>query len=194
MDDNIDKKDYLVLVHSFHTTMQNSKVALAYEGDVTHQVTKAFTSLTEASLEAQKEDSNVSKKVFHVMVECLQNVSKHAEELNEAKPYPYKDGSGVFLLSKNPESYRISTGNYVSKERIPNIVSQIEVINELDKEGLKSLYKQKIKEVVITDKGGAGLGLIDIAKKTGSKLEYQFIDVNEKYSYFIFSTQIFRTN
>ena len=194
MDDNLENKNYLTLVHGFHKTMCEHEVALVYEGDVTHQITKAFTSLTEANLEARMEDPNVAKRVFHVMVECLQNVSKHAEELSGSRPYPYKDGTGVFLLGKSAKSYVVTTGNIVSKDKISQITNQIDTINNLDKEGLKTLYKQKIKEVVISEKGGAGLGFIDIAKKTGSKLEYQFMDVNEQYSFFVFSIQILRNN
>jgi hypothetical protein len=54
------------------------------------------------------------------------------------------------------------------------------------------LFKQQIKESSLSDKGGAGLGLIDIAKKTGSKLSYQFKEINELVSFFILTSTIKR--
>jgi hypothetical protein len=44
----------------------------------------------------------------------------------------------------------------------------------------------------ISEKGGAGLGLIDIAKKTGSKLSYQFKELNDEVSFFILTSTIKR--
>ena len=52
------------------------------------------------------------------------------------------------------------------------------------------MYKQQIKSGSLSDRGGAGLGLIDIARKTGKKLEYQFLTLNEEYLYFILKVEI----
>ncbi len=194
MDGKIDVKELLEFVYSFYKTMREHEVTLVYEGDVTHQITKAFTSLTEANMEAQLEDPSTQKKVFHVMVECLQNISKHAEDINQKDDSIPRGGVGIFILSKAQDSYVVTTGNVLSKDKIPQIVEMLETINRLDKEGLKDLYKQRIKEGRISAKGGAGLGFIDIAKKTGSKLFYQFLSINDEYSFFVFSTMISRTN
>ncbi len=194
MDGKIDVKEFLEFVYSFYKTMREHQVALVYEGDVTHQITKAFTSLTEANMEAQMEDPSTQKKVFHVMVECLQNLSKHAEVIGGDDSAQHKDGSGIFLLSKGDDCYNVTTGNVLSKDKVPFISQMLDDINCLDKEGLKGLYKQRIKEGRLSNKGGAGLGFIDIAKKTGSKLYYNFLSINDEYSFFVFSTQISRNN
>lgn len=194
MDDKLDKKKYLEFVYSFHKTMREHEVLLIYEGDVTHQITKAFTSLVEGNMIETEENPNVGKKVFHVMVECLQNISKHADGMQGKETYSYKSGAGVFKLSKETDTYTITTGNLIATANVPNLKNQIDTINNMDKEGLKEFYKKKIKEVILTEKGGAGLGLIDIAKKTGSPLNYDFIEVNDKTSFFIFSIQISKNN
>ncbi len=194
MDGKIEVKEFLEFVYSFYKTMREHKVALVYEGDVTHQITKAFTSLTEANMEAQMEDPSTQKKVFHVMVECLQNLSKHAETIGGGDSSHHKDGKGIFLLSKGESSYNVTTGNVVGKDKIHFISTILNDINVLDKEGLKELYKQRIKEGRLSNKGGAGLGFIDIAKKTGSKLNYHFISINDEYSFFVLSTEISRNN
>ena len=47
-------------------------------------------------------------------------------------------------------------------------------MNKHSKEELKELYKSTITNGEFTPKGGAGLGFIEIAKTTGSKLECAF--------------------
>ena len=90
------------------------------------------------------------------------------------------------------ESYNIITGNIIKNEKIPELEKSLELVNSLDKEGLSSLYKQQMKDGRISDKGGAGLGFIDIAKKSGNKLSYQFKKLNEEVSFFILTSTINR--
>ncbi len=189
---NADKKEFLEFVYSFYKSMKDQKVELVYEGEITHQITKAFTSLTETNMQINEESHSTQKKVFHVMVECLQNIGKHADCIDSSDGT--MEGRGVFLLSKNDEEYIVTTGNVLSKSKISEMEEILKKINDLDKDGLKQLYKQQIKEGRLSHKGGAGLGFIDIAKKTGNKLDYNFISLNDEYAFFIFSSKISRNN
>ena len=51
-----------------------------------------------------------------------------------------------------------------------------------------------MRETAISDKGGAGLGFIDIARKTGSPLEYHFEPLDDKNSFFLLKTSISRNS
>jgi hypothetical protein len=185
-----DIKEFLEFVYSFYKSMKDQEIKLVYEGEITHQITKAFTSLTETNMEMEEESNLIQKKVFHVMVECLQNVGKHADCITNGENR--KDGRGVFMLSKNDVKYTITTGNILLKSKISEMTDILEKINSLDRDGLKQLYKQQIKEGRLSTKGGAGLGFIDIAKKTGNPLDYSFISINDDYSFFIISSTISR--
>lgn len=142
-------------------------------------------------MEQQMEASSTQKKVFHVMVEALQNISKHADNPDGSVR---NDGRGIFMLSKNSEEYTITTGNVCERSKIPRMTETLEKINSLDKEGLKEMYKSQIKEGIISNRGGAGLGFIDIAKKTGNKLHYSFLTINNEYSFFVLMTKISRSS
>ena len=184
----IDKQEVLKFVYDFFDKMRQNQVNLAYEGEITHQITKAFTSLTEANMALEEDDSSVQKKVFHVMVECLQNISKHAENVGNNS----KDGRGIFIVSKAEDQYNVTTGNLIDNSKIPILKSMLDNINSLDKDGLKKLYKQQIREGRLSDKEGAGLGFIDIARKTGEKLVFSFIPVQDNISFFILISTISR--
>jgi len=187
----MDGNDFLEFVYSFNDSMETNDVKLVYKGEITHQVTKAFTSLTETNMMVDEEPNSVQKKVFHVIVEFLQNISKHADHL--AEEGEKEEGSGVFLLCRNDNNYVITTGNVLQKSKESIIGSILDRINTLDKDGLKELYKQQIKEGKLSEKGGAGLGFIDIAKKTGNPLNYKFIPINDDFSFFMISSTISRT-
>jgi len=185
-----DSKKSLEFVYDFYLKMKNNNINLAYEGEITHQITKAFTSLTENNMIRDEDYNSVQKKVFHVMVECLQNISKHAD--NQFNFVSSKDGRGIFLVSKDEAEYNVTTGNVVKNEKIDELKKMLEHINQLDRPDLNKLYKQKIREGRLSEKGGAGLGFIDIARKTGQKLVYSFIKIDEVKSFFVLTSTISR--
>ena len=186
-----DIKGFLEFVYEFYKSMKAHEITLVYEGEITHQITKAFTSLTESNMAKEEESGSVQRKVFHVMVECLQNISKHADDFT-SNDFLFS-GRGIFLVSKGENEYSVTTGNAVENERIEELTILLEQINKLDKDELKELYKRQIKEGRLSEKGGAGLGFIDIKRKTGRDLEYHFLPINDETSFFLLTSTISRT-
>jgi hypothetical protein len=119
-------------------------------------------------------------------VETLQNMNKHSDGLSMEN----KVGQGLFLIGKKGETYYVITSNKVLNSKIDSLQDMIETINASSKEELKSMYMKQIKEGKLSDKGGAGLGLIDIARKTGEKYQYQFLPINDKYCFFILKVEV----
>ncbi|NPA36445.1 MAG: hypothetical protein GXO47_06315 [Chlorobi bacterium] len=179
---------FLDFAYQMYKSMKTNEINLVYEGEVTQEITKTFTSLTERSLSKNEESNMVQRKVFHVMVECLQNISKHADSLDGEE-----EKRGIVMVSHGKESYNIITGNVIKNEKVPALKESLEMVNNLSKEELGQLYRKQMREGTISDKGGAGLGLIDIAKKTGSKLHYQFKELNDQVSFFILTSTVKRT-
>ncbi len=121
------------------------------------------------------------------MVECLQNLYHHNAEFNNDA---IEDRSVVVMIARNVEGYSIVTGNLIDDVKIDSFKAKLEEINSLDKEGLKQLYKTVLTEGKFSENGGAGLGLIDIGRKSGKPLEYGFIPFNENYSFFSLNVKI----
>jgi hypothetical protein len=189
--DKKDVKGFLEFVYEFYKSMKAHEITLVYEGEITHQITKAFTSLTETNMAKDEESGSVQRRVFHVMVECLQNISKHAEDFG-SEDYLFS-GRGIFLVSKGENEYSVTTGNAVENEKIEELSTILEKINKLDKDELKELYKKQMKEGRLSDKGGAGLGFIDIKRKTDHELEYHFLPINDETSFFLLTSTIERS-
>lgn len=183
---------FLGFVYDSYKSMKAHEITLVYEGEITHQITKAFTALTEANMAKDEEANSVQKKVFHVMVECLQNISKHAEGLPSMRIE--NTNRGIFLVSRNESTYSITTGNIIRKDKIEELKKLLDLINSLDKEGLSQLYKTQIRQGRLSEKGGAGLGFIDIVKKTGREIEYNFLPIegDDSHQFFILTSNINR--
>jgi hypothetical protein len=169
--------------------MVKNHIILVYEGEFTQDITKSVLAMAERNMDAYEEDPAVKRKVFNVMVECLQNICKHADNLD--KRFSGKNNA-IFIIGKHNHEYFITSGNAILASAVPEMNSRLERINGLDKEGLKALYKDIIKNGSLSEKGGAGLGFVDMCRKSGQKLIFDFEPINQDLSFFSLKTTISR--
>lgn len=166
--------------------MQEDNLQYIYRGLFTQRITDSILNLAESNLDKSGENSKIKKRVFTIMVEGLQNITRH-QEMNSKTDSAEK---GIFFIQNQESKYYITTGNPILKKNIPKLTEQIQKINSLSPDELKQYYKNVLNDNVISDKGGAGLGLIEMARKSGNALMYDFVDLTEDYAYFYLNTAI----
>ncbi len=174
-------------IYDLHRTMMSQNLILVYQGDFTQESTKSILAMAERNLDSSGEESSIKRKVFNVMVEALQNIVKHSDELVDGQ---IRSHAAIFLIGKEKDRYSIMSGNPIRKENINKLKDALEHINNLDKDGLKELYKEIIKNTTISEKGGAGLGFVDMARKSGEKIEYSFPELNPEYNFFCLKVNV----
>jgi Family of unknown function (DUF6272) len=174
-------------IYDLHRTMLSQNLILVYQGDFTQESTKSILSMAERNLDSSGEDSSIKRKVFNVMVEALQNIVKHSDELVDGQ---VRSHAAIFLIGKEANRYSIMSGNPVRTANVEKLKKTLEHINGLDKDGLKELYKEIIKNTTISEKGGAGLGFVDMARKSGGKLEFEFPAMNAEYCFFCLKVNV----
>ena len=169
--------------------LQHEDLVYVYRGLFTQTITDSIIALTENNLDSSGRSSKLKKRVFSIMVECLQNITRHqyVDENEEEIP---ADKSSLFVICDKDRTYQMTSGNVVSNENIPHLQELLNKVNSLDKETLKDYYKEVLEEGSISNTGGAGLGLIEMARKSGNKLYYTFEKIDEESSYFYMNTSI----
>ncbi|MEN7550146.1 SiaB family protein kinase [Rapidithrix thailandica] len=172
-------------IYDLHNIMLDRSLILVYEGEFTQEITKSVLAMAERNLDSFGEESSIKRKVFNIMVECLQNICKHAEAANNSQK-----SNAIFMIGKHDKEYFITSGNPIANDKVEEMKRQLKTINSLDKTGLKSLYKEVIKSGDLSDKGGAGLGFIDMARKSGEKLMFDFVPINDRLTFFSLQTII----
>lgn len=161
--------------------MQELGLEYLYCGHFTLNLTESILSFAENKLVKNEETGKVNKKTYFIMVESLQNITRHQKE---------QDKEVFFALQKLNENTVITSGNYISAEEVNPIKEKIEKINSLTTDELKNYYMETLQLNSLSDKGGAGLGLIEMARKSRNKLVYDFVMINPEYHYFYFQTNI----
>ncbi len=178
--------NFVKSITSIYDEMLSNGFSLVYFGEFSHEITKMFTSMAESDMEKNSEERSVQRRVYHVMVETLQNMNKHSDDLKDEASV----GGGMFIIGKKNDVYYVITSNKVKREHKENLEMALNTVNNATLEELKDMYKKQIKEGRISEKGGAGLGLIDIARKTEEPLEYQFLQLDQDSFFFILKVEI----
>ncbi len=172
--------------YHFYETMEENDILLLYKGNITSELVTSLLQMTESKLEVLDEAPKIKKKVFNVLVECLQNVYHHRDQGKDCS----NGNSAILMLGKKEDDYFIVTGNMILAKNVEGLDKRLTKLNTLSKDELKLAYQDVLANKGFSDKGGAGLGFIDILRKSKQKLDYRFQDINDKYSFFSLKCKI----
>jgi DNA-binding ferritin-like protein (Dps family) len=161
------------------------QLCFASKGVFDDKIIDQILSLSETSLETLSESTKNKKKVYFILFESLQNITRHQKN-------PLKEDliDGFFAIYKAKDQYMVTSGNLIRSEDESLLRNKIDMLNALNAEELKIYYQEALSSAKISEKGGAGLGFIEIMRKSGNKLSYDFEKINNEYSYFYFQTLV----
>jgi len=174
----------------YYQELSKGDVIMAYKGSITSELINDVLEGVEKKLDEAHEESKTRKKIYNVLVESMQNLFHHIEEYHEGVNEDLDPKFGVLVIEKENGLYKVTTGNFVNSTKIKFLKEKIDKINSLTKDELKDMYKFILNHQKLSAKGGGGLGLVDIARKTGNKLEYAFYNYNNNYYFFNLTIRI----
>lgn len=173
-----------ISIDSYFDGQDLGNVILHHKGNVDTDFINNVLDTVEKTMIDLGEKPRLKKKVYNVLVESLQNLYHHVDRVPDGFTESNAGKYGLLLISKIPAGYRIVTGNFINRDKIGKLEEKIKRINRSSEEEIKELYKFILNHQKISEKGGGGLGLVDIARKTGRKLTYRFVDFNGLHSFF----------
>lgn len=183
----------MIDIYDFYNKMQQNNIMLSFKGEISSELLTSILHITESKLDRMQEEPKIKKRVFNILVECLQNLYHHIDEVKQEEhlfslgdllPSDNETKAAILMIGKEDSNYYILTGNHILNEKVSMLKERIDKINSLSKEELKALYQEVLNNEEFSHKGGGGLGIIDIVRKSGQKLIYNFQPVNEKHSFF----------
>lgn len=172
-------------INEYYEQLNEGEVILSYKGSITSDLISNVLEVVEEKLDDLSESSKIKKKVYNVLVEGLQNLYHHVDDLPDEVRGEIEPKFGILVVTRiEANVYKITTGNFVTSGKIKFLKDKIDKINSLSKDELKDMYKFILNHQKLSAKGGGGLGLVDIARKTGNKLDYNFASLTSEYYFF----------
>ena len=174
------------IAYPLYKHTKGGRLEYSYRGIVDSTIVEHILALAEANFTDTKEQIQVRKRVYFIMVEALQNITRHQDVYND----PDFDQSALFILKRKEQSYSITTANLIFDSAIESLRGKIDKINAMDADELKAYAKEVLSNGTFSDKGGAGLGLIEMARKSCSKFQYEFVPAKYGMSMFYINIEV----
>ena len=170
-------------VQTMYNTLLEQNVLLLYKSDFSQDGMLPIVDMMENNLSNVAATRLMQKKVMYVLVEMFQNIVKHAATQGGRQ-------EGVLLIASAGLEYELVTGNFVHNKDVPSLRNYLEELNHLNQDELKEMYRKELLKTSRNIKGGAGLGLIEIARYSSSPFGYRFLLVDEEFSFFTLGIKI----
>lgn len=122
---------------------------------------------------------NVYKRLLSVMIESLENIYRYRDNYYQ-KEEVLKKFPPRFIINLSDEGFIISSSNPVLKEHIAGLEVRLKELTGLSRYELKELYKKIISNGKFSEKGGAGLGIIEMAKSSDA-VSYSFDPIDNEF-------------
>ncbi|MBI3501057.1 MAG: hypothetical protein HY063_04620 [Bacteroidetes bacterium] len=167
------------LIYNWFSDFEKANLMLCFKGDFNQDLVNAILLLAETKNEYHDNKTQVKSRVFSIMVECMQNICKYGtapEENGDLKP-------GIILVGRKENSFFIKTGNLIKNSEVEKLEARLKQLSGLSREELKALHKKTLSETILSEKSGAGLGLVSIARKA-EKFSYEFRKLDERATFF----------
>jgi hypothetical protein len=179
----------------YNKMMVENNITVIYSGPIWEEGLEGLASTLQNRLALDDLPLNVSQSIFSIFIEQVSNIMLYSAEKEiferTATHKQTEVAKGVFILGALGKTYFLQSGNVVTNINAEILKTRIDQLNSLDKQELRHLFKEQAKaENMNAESKGAGLGLIEIARRATSKIDYEFLPYGEGLSYFTMYVRI----
>jgi hypothetical protein len=178
---------------SFFDHMHSNNIILTYKGEATYDLVNALLATLHGKIDTLEKDINIRKRLYSIVTESLQNIVHHADVIENLPGLPDHGRLTLLLVTSDADCYSVKTGNSILSKKADELREWLDTLNCLSDEELKGAYRAMLDKGELSNKGTAGLGFLDMLRKSGQKLSYDFRAINDTYSVFSFSVNIPKT-
>lgn len=174
----------------YYKMIRDNNISIIYNGPIWSGGVEGLGQTLRNRLAIDDLPLSISQSVFSVFVEQMQNMLNYSAEMEsfhrETTGEDLQIATGVFILGIIDKQYFIQCGNKIRNESIALVKERIDLLNTMDKAELRKYYKERMRaEDDNPESKGAGIGLIEIARRASSKMDYEFSPLDEDgYSFF----------
>lgn len=153
---------------SLRDFFSTERILICFNGPISRTLISEIGVALKEHIESSTDSLSAAMDVFGVYIEMSQNIRHYSA----AKAYSETDATATVLIAETSSGhYVVSAGNVVELADGQALVERVGGLGQLDKQELKSLYKQQMRQPRQEGAStGAGLGLIEVARKCSAPL------------------------
>ena len=175
-------------IREYSKMLADNNIHVIYSGPLWASGIDGIAEMLLKRLEFDDLSFNASQSVFSIFVEQINNMMMYSAEKdlkNDSEGNQLEISKGNFILGIQDTTYFVQSGNLVTDNNAKILKSRIDHLNALDKKELRQYHKQLLyAEDDNPQSKGAGIGLIEIARRASDTITYEFEPHSDGLQYF----------
>ena len=177
---------------SYRKMIIENKIIFSFEGKMSQKTLIALVEALKEKLMGQNDPSEKThylvRKIYAIYVEFAQNIQNHSHE--KVLLDQQEVGTGIIVIREDEKCYTIASGNSMLKSDAEKLKGYSNILNNLGVDDLKRMYKEKLRMTRKEGVRGAGIGLIDIIRKSRNPLQLEMYETGEKTMFVTLSAEL----
>lgn len=165
-----------------YQTMGREGIIFQFKGSMSQALLVKFGDMIREDLFTTSKKMSEIRAVFSVFIELAQNIYRYSAERTDAG-LETDAGSGIVVVSECEDRYTVASGNKITNTRLAVVVERLKAMDGVPTDSLRKMYREQLKAPPPPGSVGAGLGLYDIAKRSGGGLSYSIHPVDDQLSF-----------
>ncbi len=177
-------------VRGLYDALSGDRLSFGYSGLFHDEHTSRLITLGEEHLEREGAERSMKGKLAFVMVEAYQNIVRHRAPVPEGALQG--KARSVFLFRSRAGQYEVTAINPVVESDAGRVAANVDRLGAMDMQQLKQVFLRGLQSEERTERGGAGLGLIEMARRSGNPLRYGFAELDQEHRLFLLQVALGR--
>ncbi|MBP2227570.1 hypothetical protein J2847_000850 [Azospirillum agricola] len=166
-------------------------IIFSFSGYLSEGILYSLGEALREKMTMEEADGPTVRRVFSVFVEQMQNIIRYsAEKVTGTSSRSVELSAGMVTIGMERGKVFIVCGNTVLNADVPRLKERLDHLRGLDREGIKSYYREQLREEPEDGSRGATIGLIEIARRASEPIDYDFDPMDGERSFFCLKVRI----
>lgn len=167
----------LIDLFALRNQFNQGRILLCFNGPISRSLIEEIGCALKNYLLADDAKPWAITDVFGIYIELTQNIRHYATRHG----YGEAESSATVVVARNTDGrYIVMAGNLVEYDDGEALLAHVQTLAAMDKVALKTAYKEQLRQPRDNNATtGAGLGLIDVARKASMPLNATLTEIND---------------
>lgn len=177
-------------IYTLQKKLKQSNIEFIFSGTFSQGLIEELGLALKQRLKLQQAKKSKISLAFFTFVEQTQNIKQYEVSKENTEDFLTIMGSGVIAISKTTSGYCINSGNTILNKDISSLKEKLDKIISMNNVELTNYFRKVSRREIDMNSGRGGLGLIQIARKSTEKIEYNFEKIDNSYSYYTLTVTV----
>ena len=176
---------------AFKSIMDQEGIIFSFSGYLSEGVLFSLGEALRHKMTLEETNISTVKKVFSVFVEQAQNIIRYSsDKVVGVADHGVELSSGMMTIGREAGHFYIVCANTMRQDHVEKLKARLEVLRSMDKDAIKAYYREQLREAPEEDSRGGSIGLIEIARRASSPIEFDFLPIDDETTFFCLRVSI----